>query len=136
MVASLLCHKRRTARRFTAQRASGTICVALASTRGQTPANLEADPFGPRSRKAAAAQSTSRWLRSGTSSRRLVFVPSDPLEQLSGALVMASSQKVEPRPCTVVELKPMAKLITFDKYLSARQNQGLTQSSDSNLWEN
>ena len=135
-MASLLCHKRRTARRFTTQRASGTICMALASTRGQTPANLEADPFGPRSRMAAAAQSTSRGLRSGTSSRRLVFVPSDPLEQLSGALVKASPQKAKPRPCTVLGLKPMGKLITFDKYLSARQNQGLTQSSDSNLWEN
>ena len=45
MVASLLCHERRTARRFTAQRASDTICVALAPTRGQTLANLEADPF-------------------------------------------------------------------------------------------
>ena len=136
MVASLLCHKRRTARRFTTQRASGTICVALASTRGQTPANLEADPFGPRSRKAAAAQSTSRWLRSGTSSRKLVFMPSDPLEQLNRALVMASPRKAEPRPCTVLGFKPMGKLITLDKYLSVRLNQGLAQSSDSNLWEN
>ena len=135
-MASLLCHKRRTARRFTAQWASGTICVALASTRGQTLANLEADLFGPRSRKAAAARSTSRGLRRGTSSRRLVFVPSDPLEQLSRALVMASPQKAEPRPCTVLGLKPMGKLITFDKYLNARQNQSLTQSSDSNLWKN
>ena len=45
MVASLLHHKRRTAKWFTAQQASGTICVALAPTRGQTLANLEADPF-------------------------------------------------------------------------------------------
>ena len=89
---------------------------------GQTPANLVVGPFGPRLRKVAAARSTSRWLRSGTSSRRLVFVPSDPLEQLSGALVMASPQKAEPRPCTVLGLKPMGKLITFDKYLNARQN--------------
>ena len=89
-MASLLCHKRRTARRFTAQPASGTMCVALAPTRGQTLANLVAGPFGPRLRKAAAARSTSRGLRGGTSSGRLVFVPSDPLEQLNGALVMAS----------------------------------------------
>ena len=135
-MASLLCHKRRTARRFTAQRASGTMCVALAPTRGQTPANLKFDLFGPRLRKAAAVRSTSRGLHGGTSSGRLVFVPSDPLEQLSGALVMASPRKAEPRSCTVLELKPMGKLITLDKYLSARQNQGLTQSSDSNLWEN
>ena len=80
MVASLLCHERRIARRFTAQRASGTMCVALAPTRDQTLANLEADPFGPQLRKAAAARSTSRGLRGGTSSGKLVFVPSDPLE--------------------------------------------------------
>ena len=90
MVANLLCHKRRTAKRFTAQPASGTMCVALAPTRGQTPMNLVAGPFGPRLRKAVAMRSTSRGLRGGTSSGRLVFVPSDPLEQLNGALVMAS----------------------------------------------
>ena len=28
------------------------------------------------------------------------------------------------------------KLITYDKYLSVRQNEGLAWSSDSNLWEN
>ena len=136
MVASLLCHKRRTAGRFTAQRASGTMCVALTPTRGQTPANLEADPFGARLRKAAASRSTSRGLRGETSSERLVFVPFDPLEQLSGALVIASPWKAEPRSCTVLRLKPMGKQITLDKYLSARQNQGLTQSLNSNLWEN
>ena len=70
MVASLLYHKGRTARWFTAQQASGTICVALAPTRGQTPANLVANPFGPRLRKMAAARSTSRGLRGETSSER------------------------------------------------------------------
>ena len=84
MVASLLCHKRRTARQFTAQRASSTMCVALAPIKGQTPANLEAGPFGPRLRKAATARGTSRGPRGETSSGRLVFVPSDPLEQLNG----------------------------------------------------
>ena len=54
-MASLLYHKGRTARWFTAQRASGTMCVALALTRSQTPANLVAGPFGPRLRKVAAA---------------------------------------------------------------------------------
>ena len=132
-MASLLCHKRRTARRFTAKQASGTICVALAPTRGQTLANLMAGPFGPRWRKATAAQNASRGLRGGTSSGRLVFVPSDPLEQLNGALVMASSRKAKPRSCTVLGLKPMGKLITLDKYLSVRLNQGLAWSSDSNL---
>ena len=34
----------------------------------------------------------------------------------------------------VLGLKPMGKLITLDKYLSVRQNQGLAWSSDSNLW--
>ena len=124
-MANLLCHKRRIASRFTARRVSGTIYMALAPTKGQTPANLEADPFGPRLRKAAAARSTSRGLHGGISSGRLVFVPSDPLEQLNGALVMASPRKAEPRSCTVLELKPIGKLITLDKYLSVRLNQGL-----------
>ena len=78
-------------------------------------------------------QSTSRRLRGETSSGKLVFVLSDPLEQLSGALVMTSPQKAEPRSYTVLGLKFMGKLITLDKYLSARQNQGLTQFSDSDL---
>ena len=135
-MASLLCHKRRTARRFIAQRAFGTMCVALTPTKGQTPANLKAGPFGPQLRKAAAARGTSRGLLGGTSSGRLVFVPSDPLEQLNAALVMASPRKAEPRSCTVLKLKAMGKLITLDKYLSVGLNQGLSQSSDSNLWEN
>ena len=136
MVASLLCHERRTTKRFTAQRASSTMCVALAPTRGQTPVNLEANPFGPRLRKAAAARSTSRGLHGGTSSGRLVFVPSDPLGQLNEALVMVSPRKAEPRSCTVLEFKPMGKLITLDKCLSVRLNQGLAWSSNLNLWEN
>ena len=109
--------------------------MALAPTRGQTLANLEADPFGPRLRNAAAARSTSRGLCGETSSRRLVLVPSDPMEQLKGALARANPQKAEPRSCMILELKPMGKLITLDKYLSVRLNQGLTRSSDSNLWE-
>ena len=36
MVANLLGYKGRTARRFLAQRASGTMCAALIPTRGQT----------------------------------------------------------------------------------------------------
>ena len=36
----------------------------------------------------------------------------------------------------VLGLKLMGKLITFDNYLSVRQNQGLAWSSDSSLWEN
>ena len=103
---------------------------------GQTPANLVVGPFGPRLRKVAAARSTSRGLRGGTSSGRLVYVPSNPLEQLNGALVMVSPRKAEPKSCTVLGLKPMRKLITLDKYLSVRQNQSLAWSSKSNLWEN
>ena len=103
---------------------------------GSNPANLMVGPFGPRLRKAAAAQSTSRGLRGGTSFGRLIFVPSDPLKQLNGALVMASPQKAKSRSCTVLGLKPMGRLITLDKYLSVKLNQGLAQSSNSNLWEN
>ena len=63
-------------------------------------------------------------------------MPFDPLEQLNGALARANPQKAEPRSCMVLELKPMGKLITLDKYLNVRLNQGLAWSSDSNLWEN
>ena len=132
-MANLLGRKWRTARRFPAQQASGTMCVALTPTRGQTPVNLVAGPFGPRLRKVAAARSTFRGLRGGTSSGRLVFVPSDPLEQLNGTLVMVSPRKAEPRSCMVLGLKPIGKLITLDKYLSVRLNQGLAWSSDLNL---
>ena len=69
-MASLLYHKGRTARWFTAQWASGTMCVALAPTRGQTPANLVAGPVGPRLREVAAVRSNSRGLRGGTISGR------------------------------------------------------------------
>ena len=83
-----------------------------------------------------ASRNTFNGLRGGTSSGRLVLVPSDPLEQLNGALARANPQKAESRSCMVLGLKLMGKLITLDKYLSVRQNQGLAWSSDSNLWEN
>ena len=62
MVVSLLYNKGRTAKWFTAQQASGIMCVALAPTRGQTPANLVASSVGPWLREVAAAQSNSRGL--------------------------------------------------------------------------
>ena len=136
MVAYLLYHRGRTAKRFTAQWAPSTMCVALALSRGQTPANLVAGPFGPQLRKAAAARSTSKGLHGGTSSGRLVLVPFDLLERFNGALAMTSPQNAEPRSYTILGLKPMGKLISLDKYLSVRLNQGLAQSSDSNLWKN
>ena len=89
-MASLLYHRGRTAKRFTTRRASSTMCVALAPTRGQAHVNLVAGPFRPQLRKAAVTRSTSRGLRGGTSSGRLVLVPSDPLEQFEGALATAS----------------------------------------------
>ena len=128
MVVSLLYHKGRTARWFTAQRASSTMCVALAPTKGQTPANLVAGTFRPRLRKVAAAQSTSSGLRDRTSSGKYVLVSSNPLERLNGALAMASPRKAKPRSCTVLRLKHVGKLITLDKYLSVRLNQDLAQS--------
>ena len=81
-------------------------------------------------------RNTFKGLRGGTSSGRSVLVPSDPLEQLNGALARANPQKAEAKSCMVLGLKPMGKLITLDKYLSVRQNQGLAWFSDSNLWEN
>ena len=55
----------------------------------------------------------------------------DPLERLNEASAMASPQKAEPRSYMVVlGLKPMGKLITLDKYLSVRLNQGFAWSSD------
>ena len=70
MMVSLLYHKRRTARWFTAQQASDIMCMACAPTRGQTLANLVAGPIGPRLREVAAARSNSKGLRGGTSSGR------------------------------------------------------------------
>ena len=70
MVASLLYHKGRIARWFTAQRAFDIMCVALAPTRGQTSTNLVASPVGSRLREMAAARSNSRGLHGGTSSVR------------------------------------------------------------------
>ena len=46
-----------------------------------------------------------------------------------------SKCQTEPRYCMVIRLKPIGKLVT-SKYLSARQNQGIAWSSDSNLWRN
>ena len=93
-------------------------------------------PLGPQKRKATAVRNTFKGLCGGNSSGRFVLVPSDSLKQLNGVLARANSQKVEPRSCIVLGLKPMGKLITLDKYLSVRQNQGLAWSLDSNLWEN
>ena len=93
-------------------------------------------PFRPRWRKAAVARNAFKGLRGRNSSGRLVLVPSNSLEQLNGALARANPQKAKPRSCIVLGLKPMGKLIAHDKYVSVRQNQGLTWSSDSNLWEN
>ena len=67
-------------------------------------------------------RNTFKELRSKTSSGRLVLVPSDPLEQLNGALARANPQKAEPRSCMVLKLKPIGKLITLDKYLNVRLN--------------
>ena len=100
------------------------------------PRTSRAAPFRPRWRKVAAARNTFKGLRGGNSSGRLVLVPSNSLEQLNGALARVNPQKTEPRSCMVLGLKPMGKLITLDKYLSIRLNQGLAQSSDSSLWEN
>ena len=69
-MASLLYHKERTPKWFIAQQASDIMCMALAPTRGQTPANLVAGPVGPRLRKVTAVRSNSRGLRGGTSPGR------------------------------------------------------------------
>ena len=79
-------------------------------------------PFEPQLRKVSAARNTFKGLRGKTSSGRLVLVPSDPLEQLNGALARANPQKAEPRSCMVLKLKPIGKLITLDKYLNVRLN--------------
>ena len=83
-----------------------------------------------------ATRNTFKGLRDGTTFGRLVLVPSDPLEELNGALARVNPYKAEPRSCMVLGLKPMGKLITLDNYLSVRQSHGLAWSSDSNLWEN
>ena len=136
MVASLLYHTRRTVRWFIALGASDIMHLTCATLRGQTSANLVAGPAGPRLREGAAARSDSRGLRGGTSFGRYIWISSDLLEQLNGALAMTGPWKKEPRSCMVLGLKPMGKLTTLDKYLSVRQNQGLACSSDLNLWKN
>ena len=73
----------------------------------------------------AAVRNTFKGLRGRNSSGRLVLVPSNSLEQLNGALARANPQKTEPRSCMILGLKPIGKLITRDKYLSVRKNQGL-----------
>ena len=62
-----------------------------------------------------------------------MLVSSDPLERLNEVLAMASPPKIERRSCTVLGLKLMEKLITYDKYLSVRQNQGPAWSSNLSL---
>ena len=51
------------------------------------------------------------------------------------SLKKMSKCQIEPRYCMVLGLKPVGKLVTL-KYLSARQNQGIAWSSNSNLWGN
>ena len=100
------------------------------------PRTSQAAPVRPQWRKTAAVRNTFKGLRTENSSRRLVLVPSNSLEQSNGALAWANRQETEPRSCMVLGLKPMGKLITCDNYLGVRQNQGLAWSSNSNLWEN
>ena len=83
-----------------------------------------------------AVLNTFKGLRGRNSSGRLILVPSNSLKQLNGALARENPQKAEPRSCMGLRLKPMGKLITRDKYLTVRQNQGIAWSSNSNLWEN
>ena len=88
--------------------------------RGQTPASLVAGPARPQLRERGAARSDSRGLRSGTSSGRYVWISSDALEQLNGALATIGPRKTKPESCVFLGLKLMGKLITLDKYLSVR----------------
>ena len=97
------------------------------------PRTSQAAPIRPRWRKTATVRNTFKGLRDGNSSWKLVLVPSNSLEQSNGALGWANPQETEPRSYMVLGLKPMGKLITRDKYLGVRQNQGIAWSSDSNL---
>ena len=135
-MANLLGHKSRTAKRLTTQQASGTVCAALVPTKGQTTRESRGRPLLGLDGGRWRPQNTFKGLRGGNSSGRFVLVPFDSLEQLIGALARANPQKVKSRSCMVLGLKPMGKLITCDKYLSVRQNQGLAWFSDSNLQEN
>ena len=88
IVASLLYHKGRTARWFTTQWASGTMCVALAPTRGQTPANLVAGFARPPLEEGAATRSDSRGLCGEASFGRYILISSDLLKRLNETLTM------------------------------------------------
>ena len=108
---------------------------------GQILANLMPGPARPPLEERAAARSDSRGLRGETSFGRYILIYSDLLERLNGALAMTgprisyfrgiithcqvSKCQIEPRSCMVLGLKSMGKLITLNKYLSVKQNQGL-----------
>ena len=149
MVVSLLYYMGRIAKWCTVLGASDTTCVPRTPVRGRILANLVAGPAGPPLEEGVGTRSDSRGFRDETSSKRYILISSDLLKRLNGALAMTGPRTscfreiithcqlskcwTERRSCMVLRLKPMGKLITLDKYLSVRHNQGLAWSSDSNL---
>ena len=87
-MASLLCYTGRTARWFTTLRTSDIMCMACAPIRDQIPTNLVAGPVGAQLKEGAATRSDSRGLRGGTSFERYVWISSNLLGRLNGALAM------------------------------------------------
>ena len=152
MVASLLYYTGRIAKWCTVLGASDIMCIPRTPIRGQILANLLAESARPLLEEGVATQSDSRGLRGEASSGRYILISSDLLKRLNRALAMTGPRTsyfggiithwqvskcwTKPRSCMVLELKPMGKLITLDKYLSVRQNQCLAWSLDSNLWGN
>ena len=152
MVASLLYYTGRIAKWCTVLGASDIMCIPRTPIRGQILANLLAESARPLLEEGVATQSDSRGLRGEASSGRYILIYSDLLKRLNRALAMTgprtsyfggiithqqvSKCQTELRSCMVLGLKSMGKLISFDNYLSVRQNQCLAWSSDSNLWGN
>ena len=140
-MASLLYYTGRIAKWCTILGTFDTMCMAHTLVRGQILANLVAESAGPPLEEGSSIQSDSRGLRGEASSGRYILISSDLLKRLNGALAMTgprtSSFKgiithcqlskcwTELKSCMVLGIKLMGKLITLDKYLSVKQNQGL-----------
>ena len=89
-MASLLYYTGRIAKWCTVLGASDTMCMARAPIRGQILVNLVAGPAGPPLEEGAAMRSDSRGLCGETSFGRYMFISSDLLEWLNGALAITS----------------------------------------------
>ena len=88
MVASLLYYMGRIAKWCTVLGASDIMCMPCTAVRGEILANLVAESAGPPLEEGASTRSDSRGLRGEASSGRYIFISSNLLKRLNGALAM------------------------------------------------